>query len=72
MGLWWIVVMHEPVNDPNGDPSLLYVYRFGDSRRLDACSGKPDCTWLRNVGFAFAVSSSSANATADKQVSSQS
>jgi hypothetical protein len=56
MGLWWIVVMHEPIKDSGGGPGLLDVDRSGDGRWLDACYGGPDCRWYRDFGFAFVVS----------------
>ncbi len=34
MGLWWIVCMHEPINDSDGDPSLLGAVRRSDGRYL--------------------------------------
>lgn len=62
MGLWWIVAMHEPINDSGGDPHLLGADRHGGGRWLSACGGRPGYGWGRDGGFAFAVS----------QVSSQS
>jgi hypothetical protein len=62
MGLWYIVAMHEPINDSDGGPDLLCADRDSDGRWLDACHGRPDRRWHRGYGFAFAVS----------QVSSQS
>ncbi|MDO8482892.1 MAG: hypothetical protein Q7S86_03685 [bacterium] len=56
MGLWWIVAMHEPINDSGGDPGLLSASRDGDGRWLDACSARPDGRWGRESGFAFVVS----------------
>lgn len=56
MGLWYIVAMHEPINDSDGDPYLLSAYRFDGGRWLGACSGRPGIGWLRDFGFAFAVS----------------
>ena len=56
MGLWYIVAMHEPINDSDGDPILLSVLRCDDGRWLSACSGGPDYGWNRGGGFAFAVS----------------
>jgi hypothetical protein len=56
MGLWWIVAMHEPIKDPGGDPVLLNAHRSGGGRWLRACSGRSDDGWLRDGGFAFAVS----------------
>ncbi len=55
MGLWWIVVMHEPIF--SGDFSnLIGVVRGGDGRWLDACGAGSDGRWGRNGGFAFLVS----------------
>ena len=62
MGLWYIVAMHEPINNSGGVPSLLDACRVSDGRWLDAYSLQPLFRWNRYYGFAFAVS----------QVSSQS
>lgn len=62
MGLWYILAMHEPINDSGGGPSLLSAGRDDDGRWLNAFSGMPGHGWDRVGGFAFAVS----------QVSSQS
>lgn len=56
MGLIWIVAMHEPIKDSDGDPGLLGADRYDDSRWLNAYCGKPDDRWGRVCGFAFAVS----------------
>ena len=56
MGLWWIVAMHEPINDSDGDPGLLRADRYGGGRWLSACYGRPGYGWSRDSGFAFAVS----------------
>jgi hypothetical protein len=56
MGLWGIVVMHEPVKNSDGYPDLLCAGRDGGGRWLDACCGKPGNGWYRDDGFAFAVS----------------
>ena len=56
MGLWYIVAMHEPINDSVGDPSLLYADRYGVGRWLNAYIGGPVSRWDRGNGFAFAVS----------------
>lgn len=53
MGLWWIVVMHEPINNYSGAPCLLSAYRGEAGRWL---FGWPGHGWLRDRGFAFAVS----------------
>ena len=62
MGLWYIIAMHEPINDSAGDPFLLSADCSDDGRWLCTCSGRPGSRWRRDDGFAFAVS----------QVSSQS
>ena len=59
MGLIWIVAMHEPINNSDGDPRLLDANRCGDGRGLDACGGEPGYRWFRDDGFAFAVSHAS-------------
>jgi hypothetical protein len=56
MGLWWIVVMHEPIKDSVGDPFLLGADRDGGGVRLCAYWDKPGHRWHRGRGFAFAVS----------------
>lgn len=56
MGLWYIVAMHEPINDSGGDPDLLGASRSVDGRWLRACGGRPGGGWDRGSGFAFAVS----------------
>lgn len=32
MGLYWIAVMHEPINDSGGDPLLLNIIRYDNGR----------------------------------------
>jgi hypothetical protein len=56
MGLIWIVTMHEPINDSNGDLDLLGASRDGSCRWLGSCHGSPGRRWYRDDGFAFAVS----------------
>jgi hypothetical protein len=56
MGLWYIVTMHEPINDPVGSPNLLRAGRNDDGRWLNASQGRPDYRWSRDGGFAFVVS----------------
>lgn len=55
MGLWRIVVMHEPIQDSVGRPRLLGVDRDDDGDWLFAGVGRPDDRWYRGDGFAFAV-----------------
>ena len=56
MGLWWIVAMHEPIKDSDGDLDLLGASRRGGGRRLDAFCDGPGRGWHREDGFAFVVS----------------
>ena len=55
MGLWWIVVMHEPINDSDGDPNLLSAFRYDDGRWLDADVDRPGYEWDDDGGFAFVI-----------------
>ena len=56
MGLWYIVAMHEPINDSGGDPVLLYASRVHGGRWLHSHGDRPVFGWYRDYGFAFAVS----------------
>jgi hypothetical protein len=62
MGLYWIVVMHEPIKDSDGAPKLLRSSRSGDGRWLGTCYGKPGNGFNRGDGFAFEVSRKKMNA----------
>ena len=55
MGLWYIVTMHEPIKDSDGDPGLLSSSRYDAGRWLGADCGRPDGYWDDDGGFAFAV-----------------
>ena len=55
MGLWYIVAMHESINDSDGAPFLLSARRGGGGPRLNAYGGRPGIGWCRGGGFAFAV-----------------
>lgn len=55
-GLWSIVAMHEPINDSDGNPFLLFADRSVGGRCLYAYSGMPDFRWNSGYGYAFAVS----------------
>lgn len=72
MGLQCIIAMHEPINalrhfsNLNPIPNLLAVSRSDDGRCLDSYFGGLGRNWHRDDGFAFVVSSTSTNATADK------
>jgi hypothetical protein len=56
MGLYWIVAMHEPIKDSDGDPELLDASRSGNGSWLSTSYGLPDLEWFRGNGFAFVVS----------------
>lgn len=56
MGIWWIVVMHEPIKDSFGTPLLLSAGRYGDGHWLNAYYVSPDFRCHRGNGFAFVVS----------------
>jgi len=51
MGLWWIVVMHRPVVDANGNSVIVDVGRA--SCNIGTSFACPDRHWDRNTGFAF-------------------
>ncbi|HAL50590.1 TPA: hypothetical protein DDY56_03375 [Candidatus Uhrbacteria bacterium] len=53
MGLWAIVAMHDPIDDSDGDPSLLGASRIDVGRWLNAYSAEPDDRWHHAYGFAF-------------------
>ncbi len=53
MGLYWIVPMHEPIKDSDGDPSLLGAGRRDGRPWLGAYDGRSDSRWGREDGFAF-------------------
>ncbi len=55
MGLVQIVVMHGPVDDSDGTPSLLGVARNDAGRHLDAFLASPGFGWPVTSGFAFLV-----------------
>ncbi len=56
MGLWDIVAMHEPINNPGWGPGLLFAERFGKRRCVRLRRDGPDEEWLPDYGFAFVVS----------------
>ncbi|MBU2263186.1 hypothetical protein KJ750_00805 [Patescibacteria group bacterium] len=53
MELWWIVTMHDPIKDSDGDSYLLRVGRY--DRWLRVCDGSPVYGWDHDFGFAFVV-----------------
>lgn len=59
MGLTWIVTMHEPIEDFEGDPTLLDINCADGGRWFVSHHGRPDHAWYCGHGFAFAVSQAS-------------
>lgn len=55
MGLWYVVTAHEPIEDSDRDPGVLYSDRDGDGRCLGASYGRPDSGWGGGGGFGFVV-----------------
>ncbi len=58
MGLSWIAAMHEPIEDSYSRPRLLSVHRDHGGRGLRTICDGPGYGWVRDGGFAFAVSPS--------------
>lgn len=56
IGLWWIVVFHDPIKDSDGDPSLLATCRVFEGHWLCASCVWPGGGWGSDGSFAFAVS----------------
>lgn len=55
MGLLYIVTMHEPIEDSEGDPHLLSSHRRGSGRWFSADYGGLVDRWKGYGGFAFTV-----------------
>lgn len=55
MGLCWIVTMHEPIKDFDGDPRLLGSDHSGRGCWLSAYFDGPGIVWFREGGFAFVL-----------------
>lgn len=56
MDLWYIVTMHEHINDSGGVARVLCAGRLDSGRWLRAYVGNPDRRWGRGYGFAFVLS----------------
>ena len=56
MGFSEIIVLHDPINDHEGDMCLLGIDRFHDSSWIHAYQFTADRRWKENVAFAFLVS----------------
>jgi hypothetical protein len=53
LGLWSILVMHQPIGDAQGYPSLMSVRLYEGGRWLDAFRDIGNRAWSRDRGFAF-------------------
>jgi hypothetical protein len=54
LGLYWLITMHEPIKDSDGDPSLLSMNRSDDDI-LDTDSGHPGNQCFDDNGFVCVV-----------------
>src|SRR3989344_207226 len=55
MGLYWLIVMHEPITASDGYPKVLGIDRDDKGRWLSACGGYSGSGWSRELGFVFLV-----------------
>lgn len=55
MGLMWIIIMHEPIEDSVGRPRIFGVIRDAFGLWLHAYCDEPDVQWNLDSGFAFIV-----------------
>lgn len=55
MGLWWIVAMHEPIKDSDGDRRLLAADRDDGGQWLSTTNDNPGRRRNLEFGFAFSV-----------------
>ena len=53
MGLWALIVMHEPITDAGGDPVILGMDRDNRGQWVYAYFGGPDLGWSHGDGFVF-------------------
>jgi len=56
MGISYIVVMHEPINDVSGDPTFLALNCYGSGNWLAGSESRPGNVWDHHGGFAFVES----------------
>lgn len=55
MGLYALIVMHEPIKDAGDRSHLLSLRRYGGGRWLNAFWDNPCYRWSRGCGFVFLV-----------------
>lgn len=56
MGLWYLITMHETIDDADGNPSLLGAHRHSGGQWLYGDYGGPDDEWLDDGAFVFILS----------------
>jgi len=55
MGLDWVVALHEPINDCDGNPALLSAGCNFFGSWLGTDDGNPNYNWNRIGGFVFVI-----------------
>ncbi len=55
LGLLYVVVLHDPIVDSDGDPRVLDAGRRGGGRWLGTCWARPDDQWYVGGASAFPV-----------------
>lgn len=60
MGFWYIVTLHDPIKDSDGDPFVLSAYRDDGGRWVGAGWDEPGREWFDDGAFAFLVPASNA------------
>jgi hypothetical protein len=58
VGIWYIAVLHDPIEDSGGYPRVLSSDRDGGGRWVKAGWDSPDSRWSGDGAFAFPVSAS--------------
>ncbi|OHA91128.1 MAG: hypothetical protein A2758_01465 [Candidatus Zambryskibacteria bacterium RIFCSPHIGHO2_01_FULL_49_18] len=53
MGLYALIVMHQPITGSGGFPNVLGLYRNDEGRWLNAYFGHAGHRWYRDLGFVF-------------------
>jgi hypothetical protein len=53
LGLLWLILMHEPINDSDGNQNFLVLFANGFFNQLDAFNGNPTYEWFPEAGFVF-------------------
>ena len=56
LGIWYIVAMHEPIEDSDRDPHLLDAHRLDGGPWLNTYWARPGNEWSDDGAFAFLVS----------------